>query len=87
MCCPAAPIVEGHQPLGKPVEIGDVEPDTGIQFAGMLRQLGHDVAGLVPALGPLAEAGIVASYMIGSKSSKIFPSTARIAVPIVLAPL
>ncbi len=53
----AALSVEGHPPLGLPAEIGDHEADTGKKFAGVPRHLGHDAVGLVPAIGPVAEAG------------------------------
>ena len=66
----ATPIVEGHHPLGRPAEIGDDEPDTGKQLAGVPLHLGHDAAGLVPALGPVAEAGVVAPYMIGRTADR-----------------
>ena len=51
----AALILECHHPLARSAENGDDEPDTGQQLAGVPRHLGHDAAGLVPVLGPVAE--------------------------------
>ena len=47
-----------------PTEIGGDEPDTGEQLAGVPLHLGHDAADSVLALGLLAEAGVVAPYII-----------------------
>jgi len=60
----AALIVKGHHPLGGPAEIGDDEPDTGKQLAGVPLHLGHDAAGFVPASSLIAKASVIAPHMV-----------------------
>ena len=60
----AAPIVEGHHPLGRPAEIGDDEPDTGKQLAGVPFDLGDDPPRLIPGPGLVAETCIKASHIV-----------------------
>jgi hypothetical protein len=60
----AALVVEGDNPLGRARQIGDDEANARVQLARMPFDLCHDVAGLVPALRLIAEAGVVASYLV-----------------------
>ncbi len=47
----AALIVKGHHQLGRQAEIGDDEPDTGEQLAGVPNHLGHDGVSLAVVVG------------------------------------
>ncbi len=47
-----------------------VQLKTHLVVAGVPLHLGHDAAGLVPAVGPVAEAGVEASYMIGRTANR-----------------
>src|SRR5712671_3309722 len=55
----AALIVERHDPLGWARQVRHDEADAGIEFARMPLDLGHDAARRLPALRPVAEAGVV----------------------------
>ena len=57
-------IVKRHHPFGGTRRVGDDEADTGIQFTGMLFDLGNDTASLVPRSGLIAEAGIIMPHMV-----------------------
>ena len=57
-------IVEQCHPLGRSRQVGDDEPDPGKQLAGVPLHLGDDAAGLIPAFGPIAEAGVMAPHMV-----------------------
>ena len=57
-------IVEQCHPPGRSRQVGDDEPDPGKQLAGAPLHLGDDAAGLVPAFGPIAEAGVMAPHMV-----------------------
>src|SRR5271170_1155793 len=64
----AALVVEGDDALGRARQIGDDEPDARVQLARMPFDLGHDVAGPVPALRPIGEAVKVASNLVRRSS-------------------
>ena len=57
-------IVESNHPLGGARQVGDDEADTGMQFAGMPFDLGHHAPLPAPASGPIAEAGVIAPFMV-----------------------
>ena len=57
-------ILEQCHPLGRSRQVGDDEPDPGKQLAGVPLHLGDDAAGLIPAFGPIAEAGVMAPHMV-----------------------
>ena len=60
----APAIVELRRPLGTTGQLGDHETDAGIRFAGMPFRLGDHPTGLVPALGPIAEARVGAPDLL-----------------------
>ncbi len=47
-----------------------MNPTAGEQLARVPLHLGHDAAGFVPAVGPVAEAGVEAPYMIGRSANR-----------------
>ena len=57
-------IVEPCHPLSGTGQVGDDEADAGNQFARMPFDLSHHAADLVRALGPVAEAGVIAPHMV-----------------------
>ena len=61
--CPAL-VVEGHDALGWPRQVGDDEADPRIKLARMPLDFRHHSAGLLPALRLVAEAGIVAAHLM-----------------------
>jgi len=63
LCC-AALVVDGDDALGRPCQIGDDEADARVQLARMPLDLGHDATRLVPALRPIAEAGVRTAHLM-----------------------
>ena len=61
--CPAL-VVEGHDALGWPRQVGDDEADPRIKLAWMPLDFRHHSAGLLPALRLIAEAGVVAANLM-----------------------
>src|SRR4051812_46039770 len=60
----ATPVIEGDDALSGPRQVGDNESNTRIQLAWIPFDLGHNMARLVPALRLIAEAGVVAPYLV-----------------------
>ena len=60
----AALVLEDDDALGRARQVGDDETDARVQLARMPFDLGHDVARLIPALRPIAEAGEEAAYFL-----------------------
>ena len=52
-----------------PRQVGDDEADAGVQLAGVPFHFGDDTAFLVPRSGPIAEAGVIAPYMVRRTAS------------------
>jgi hypothetical protein len=57
-------VVEGHDALGRPCQVGDNEADTQVELTRMSLDLRHDTPRLFPALRLIAEAGVVASHLV-----------------------
>jgi hypothetical protein len=57
-------IVEGDHALVPAGQDGDGKADRGIKFAGIPFDFGNDRALLVPRTGLIAEAGVIAPYMV-----------------------
>src|SRR3954447_22044542 len=60
----AALVLEGDNTLGRARQVGDDEPDARIQLARVPFDLGHDMARPVPALRLIAEASVIAPYLV-----------------------
>lgn len=74
----AALVVEGDDAFSGSRQIGDNESDTRIQLARMPFDLGHDVARLVPALRLIAEAGVIAPYLMRRSPNRSLQQISRI---------
>src|SRR4029079_6907198 len=59
-----APVVEGDDALRGPRQVSDKKPDARVQLARMPFDLGHNMARLIPALRLIAEAGVIAPYLV-----------------------
>src|SRR4051794_2530584 len=68
----AAPVIEDDDAFSGPRQIGDNESNTRIQLARIPFDLGHNMARLVPALRLIAEAGVVAPYLVGRPPDRAF---------------
>ena len=69
--CPAL-VVEGHDALGWPRQVGDDEADPRIKLAWMPLDFRYHSAGLLPALRLIAEAGIVAAHLMRRSTDRAF---------------
>ena len=63
-----APVVEGDHLLGRATQVGHDEADARVQLAGVPLHLRDDSALPVPALRPIAEAGVEAPHGMGRPS-------------------
>src|SRR3954470_431939 len=68
----AAPVIEGDDAFGRARQVGDNESNTRIQLARIPFDLRHNMARLAPTLRLIAEAGVVAPYLVRRSPDRAF---------------
>src|SRR3954471_20762593 len=76
----AALVIEGDDALGRARQVSDDETDARVQFARMPFDLGHDVARLIPAPRPIAEAGEEAAYFLRRSPNRTLEQVSDLAL-------
>jgi len=62
--------MKGYHALGQPREVNDDEADPGLKRAWTPLDFRHHSARLLPALRPIAEAGIVAAHLMRQSTDR-----------------